>query len=233
MHHFSSRFQYILTPIFLALLILLLHSCRKDEDPQFQEYTCISDCYSIEGYILQGQDSTALAGAKLDFTKHYNQFNTDLLASKTSDSSGYFKFEIPVSYFKNTSHFIGIDIVKDGIVNSPYHDLVLFDSTDVGSVKRMDFVLYKASKLLINLHNDPDTDFGSVSIECEFNLERVSDTGWALHDSPTFKPQLEFKVPSDLPTIVSWHTYQSELNINGETTITVPRDSTYTIDIYL
>ena len=182
---------------------------------------------------MQGQDSTAIAGAKLEFTKRYNEFNTDLLASRKSDSNGYFKFEIPVSYFENTTHSIGIDISKEGIVNSPYHDYVRFDSTDVGSVKRLEYVLYKASKVLINLHNDPDTDFGSISIMGKFNLDRVPDTGYIQHDSPTFKPQLEFKVPSDLPTTFSWRTYQGNLSIKGETTFTVPSDSTYTIDIYL
>jgi hypothetical protein len=218
--------------LFLITLVLL-YACRKDENPQFQDYTCSTECYIMEGHILEGQTLTPISNANLRYTKYYGPYITDLLADKKSNAEGYYKFEMPVSYFEDSYHSIGLEITKPEYVNSGYFDLISLDSTNIDIPLQKNYLLYRASNLVVRLHNSEDTNFGSVSVGCKFYLEDVSDVGVVFHDSPTFKENLEFKVPSDLPTVLSWSTYGNSIDYKGTTTLIVPRDSTMYFDIYL
>lgn len=219
--------------VLLILPLLILSSCIKDKDAQFEDYTCNSDCYIVEGFIVEGQTSDSIHNVNLEFKKLYNQHYTDILANKRTNSEGYYRFEMPIDYFETNRGLISVEITKEGYVNSGTYDLIKFDSSDVDTPKQKDYTLYRASKLVVRLHNSPSSNFGSVSVQCDFDLENVPNVGHAMHDSPSFQSTIEFKVPSDLPTKLSWYTYQSTLDISGSTIITVPQDSTQYFDIYL
>lgn len=220
----------------VLITILLLVGCKKDEAQYryFDDYTCEeSGCYYIEGVVLEGQTMAPIEGVNMAFNYPTPTYAIDILATKVTNSDGYYSFEMPISFFHSSFHSIGLEIRDNGYVNGGRDVLIRFDSTDVNNTRQTDYVLYHASILKVIIHNSAETDFGSISIDCNYNLDNVSGEGIVMHDSPTFQSEIEFKVPSDLPTEFSWITYGGELESDGEMTITVKRGTTETVNIYL
>lgn len=227
------KFRKLHFPILLLLIFPLLSGCLKDENPQFDNYTCESNCYIIEGYMFKKQDNGPYANVELSFSKYYNQFKVDLLGTRTTDANGYYKFTMPVSYFENTSHSIRLEITKDDIVYSPRVFFIDFDSTDVDNSKRVNIGLFKASQVVVKLHNGSNVDYGSISVDTDAHVDSVPAIGQTTHFTLNPSPEIKINIPAGMPVDVSWKTYSGVRELEGYMRVNVPAGEVKVIDVYM
>ena len=214
---------------------MFLTSCEKDKNPQFNEVKCESNCFEIVGIVREGQSGMTLDGVNVEVSKRYNQYLSDLLVTTSTDSNGVFNAELPVSYFveNETNESLNLSMSKNGYIDDPHRDFILLDSSDIDTPVILEYFLYKYSKLKVNLQNNPDTDFGYISVGVNWELDSILPVGDATYDGEYFEPFFEFKVPSDVPVFIDWKTDGGEIEVSGETELVVPADSIMEFDIYL
>jgi hypothetical protein len=219
----------------MSCLAMILQSCEKDENPQFNQAKCESSCFIVQGRIIEGQTSNPLSNVHVSASRRYNQFVTDLLVTTSTNDNGEFEVSIPESYFRENDISPGfyIRIDKDGYLNNPHRELFLFDSSEVDEPRMSESILYHASTVKVHLHNNPNTDFGSVSIGVDWDLEDIGSFGHVMHDSPTFEAEIIYSVPSETDVTLDWYTYGGQVDVAGEREFVVPRDSILEFDIHL
>lgn len=228
-----NKFKYINHLFFLSAFAITVTACKKDDDPLFDNITCSSNCYIVEGQITEGQTGDGLPNITLNISHYHSQNQKDLLFVITSNEEGRYSTATPKTYFRSNWHNLDFHTSTEGFVNGGFLGTFNIDTTKVDDPQVFDIVLYKATTLRVLLKNPNNIDFGSISVHCKFNLENVSNVGIVAHYGPVFQEIQEYRVPCDLPTLLTWRTYGNGHTAEGDIEITVPCGELMTFEIII
>ncbi len=176
--------------LFCALIatLFLISSCKKKNKPQFKGDNCVSDCYRLEGSVVDKSAGKPLSSVQLRiyfYRTTYLIFGSrqTFLGRIYTNADGSFNFSFDAKNYKKPNGYFFIEADLENYVGDDFLDpytsnprqLIEFnlDSTKINKPQKLAINLYQKASLNLNVKVNTPTNFNAIATGIKFNTHKL------------------------------------------------------------
>ena len=229
----------LLTLITLIMTMLIVNSCRKNNDALFDGVNCSVNCYILTGKLI---DSAATGGIADGELKFYFKDITGTFSSKTiylgratTDVNGNYKFRFDGSRFKNVMGYYYAEAFSGSMFGGDllYPNRVATFNLDTSFYSLpfiQNFPLFRPATVKVRVVASTVTNFQSLTVG--YNYGKVGN-GIIFNGGRSIDTTIIWKTAGDLRTFIQADAVGNGVNIQKRDTLIVPTNNTRQIEIRL
>lgn len=198
--------------VFFAFLTGIVAACTK---PKFENPDCVSNCYILEGTLIDTPYNQPVADAEVNLRYWKGQWNYWIASAKT-DANGYWKMSFDGNYFDKKSELVSLKFEKNGFLETGQNFELDTSMIDVVLVKNEK--VYREAHLAVRISTAPDKYFTDFEVDMHYDYTHYLSS---LKGPGVIDTVIQFITAADMPTSIKCFTTGGDFY--GEIqTITVP-----------
>lgn len=223
----------------LTLTLLIVNSCRKNDDALFDGVSCSGNCYILTGKLIDTAANAGIPGSELKF--YFNDL-TGTFSSKTiylgrsiTDASGNYSFRFDGNRFKYVMGYYYAEAFNGSMFggDQQYPNRVATFNLDT-SFYNVPFVqnvpLFRPATIKVRVIASAVTNFEFLTINYSYGSV---GQGIVFNGGRTIDTTITWKTAGDISTFVQADALGNGVNIQRRDTVIIPTNDTRQVEIRL
>lgn len=225
-----------ITTFFVTMLIVC--SCRKNNDPLFDGVTCAGNCYILTGKLIDSAANTGIAGGEIKF---YFRDNTGIFSNKKiylgraiTNANGDYSFKFDGTRFNNVRGYYYVEAFKGDMFFDPlyknqvatfYLDTSLYNLPFI-----QNFPLFRPATVKVRVVASTNTNFQYLTVSYDYG--KIGH-GIVFNGGRSIDTIITWKTAGDLKTFIQADAAGNGVNILKRDTVIVQTNNIRQIEIRL